>query len=397
MVQADPVGDVHAGPDICVPPLLQRSAGHRSESTPHDLPTVLSVVEIIVGILLLFGGGELFVQGSVALALLLGIPQLVIGLTVVAMGTSAPELFVSLLSTIQGADDIAVGNIVGSNIFNVLVVLGISAVILPLSVNSRLIRRDVPILLAVSMAVWGMASSGRVTWQAGLALLTALVINTIWEMRTARETGGADGDGDIDASEADGGYLPAAVKLAAGLGLLVWGSQILVKGATAIALSLGVSQTLIGLTIVAAGTSMPELVTSIVAALRGKADLAIGNVVGSNLLNQLVILGGCAFISGDRGLSVDPVMISRDLPIMVATTLACLPIFWTGGVISRQEGGILIGLYGLYLIEQILPYTFPSLDGPIERFTLMALIPALVALLLWQSLSHWRGSRRTEG
>jgi len=353
---------------------------------------VLSVIEIIVGILLLFGGGELFVQGSVALALLLGIPQLVIGLTVVALGTSAPELFVSLISTFNGADDIAVSNIVGSNIFNVLVVLGISALILPMRVNSRLIRRDVPILLAVSMAVWGMASTGTVTWQAGLALLTALVINTIWEIRTAKEDG--DAASDIDPDEAKGGFLPAFIKLAAGLGLLVWGSQILVKGATAVALSLGVSQTLIGLTIVAAGTSMPELVTSIVAALRGKADLAIGNVIGSNLLNQLVILGLCAFLSGNRGLSVDPVIVHRDLPIMVATTLACLPIFFSGGVITRLEGGILIGLYGLYLIEQILPYTFPSLDGPIERFTLAALIPALVLLLGWQSLSHWRSTRR---
>lgn len=352
---------------------------------------MLSVVEIIVGILLLFGGGELFVQGSVALALLLGIPQLVIGLTVVAMGTSAPELFVSLISTFKGADDIAVSNIVGSNIFNVLVVLGISAAILPLRVHSRLIRRDVPILLAVSMAVWGMASTGRVTWQAGLALLTALVINTIWEIRSAKEDG--DADSDIDPDEAKGGYPPAFIKLAAGLGLLVWGSQILVKGATAVALSLGVSETLIGLTIVAAGTSMPELVTSIVAALRGKADLAIGNVIGSNLLNQLVILGLCAFISGTRGLSVDPVIVHRDLPIMVATTVACLPIFFTGGVITRLEGGILIGLYGLYLVEQILPYTFPGLDGPIERFTLLALIPALVVLLAWKSMKHWRQTR----
>jgi cation:H+ antiporter len=355
---------------------------------------VLSVIEIIVGILLLFGGGELFVQGSVALALLLGIPQLVIGLTVVALGTSAPELFVSLISTFNGADDIAVSNIVGRNIFNVLVVLGISAAILPLRVHSRLIRRDVPILLAVSMAVWGMASTGRVTWQAGLALLTALVINTVWELRTAKEEGEAEAGGEIDQDDAKGGFLPAFIKLAAGLGLLVWGSQILVKGATAIALSLGVSETLIGLTIVAAGTSMPELVTSIVAALRGKADLAIGNVIGSNLLNQLVILGLCAFLSGDRGISVDPMIIQRDLPIMVATTVACLPIFFSGGVITRLEGGILIGLYGLYLVEQILPYTFPSLHGPIERFTLAALIPALVLLLGWQSLSHWRSTRR---
>jgi cation:H+ antiporter len=213
-------------------------------------------------------------------------------------------------------------------------------------------------------------------------------------VRTAREEDAAGVEGEIDASEAAGGYGPALVKLVPGLALLVWGSQILVKGATAIALSLGVSETLIGLTIVAAGTSMPELVTSIVAALRGKADLAIGNVIGSNLLNQLVILGGCAFLSGGRGLSVDPVMVQRDLPIMVLTTLACLPIFWTGGVITRREGMILIGLYGLYLVEQILPITVPALATPVRLFMLLGVIPVVLVLLAWQSYRYWHLSRR---
>ncbi|APD49576.1 calcium/sodium antiporter [Synechococcus sp. CS-601] len=370
---------------------------------------MLSVVEIVVGILLLFGGGELFVQGSVALALLFGIPQLVIGLTVVALGTSTPELFVSLLSTLQGSDDLAVSNVVGSNIFNMMVVLGCSAVILPLRVQSRLVRRDVPILLAVSMAVWGMASAGRVTWQAGVALLVALVINTIWEIRTSREAkiseaadsqgglskeGGSEGDNDLDLGESDISLKPALIKLVAGLAVLIWGSQILVKGATAIALGLGVSQTVIGLTIVSAGTSMPELVTSIVAALRGKGDLAIGNVVGSNLMNQMLILGSCAFLSGSRGLTVDPTMIQRDLPIMVATTLACLPIFWTGGVITRREGGILLGLYGLFLLEQVVPYVQPELSAPLQWFTLLVVVPAVVLLLVVQSAGYWRSEKR---
>ncbi|NQV10671.1 MAG: calcium/sodium antiporter [Cyanobacteria bacterium] len=353
---------------------------------------MLSVVEIVVGILLLFGGGELFVQGSVALALLLGIPQLVIGLTVVALGTSTPELFVSLLSTFQGSDDLAVSNVVGSNIFNMMVVLGCSAVILPLRVQSRLVRRDVPILLAVSMAVWGMASAGRVTWQAGVALLVALVINTIWEIRTSREAKLSDDDLDLDESNIS--LKPALIKLVAGLAVLVWGSQILVKGATAIALGLGVSETVIGLTIVSAGTSMPELVTSIVAALRGKGDLAIGNVVGSNLMNQMLILGGCAFLSGSQGLTVDPTMIQRDLPIMVATTLACLPIFWTGGVITRREGGILLGLYGLFLLEQVMPYVKPALSEPLQWFTLLVVVPAVVLLLVVQSAGYWRSEKR---
>ncbi len=353
-----------------------------------------SSIAIVVGILLLFGGGELFVAGSVALSLLLGIPQIVIGLTVVSMGTSAPELFVSLLSTIEGnpaGDAIAVSNIVGSNIFNVLVVLGLSAAIVPLQVKSRLIKRDVPVLLAVSMAVWGMASAGRVTWQAGVALLTALVINLIWEMRTASEN--PTEVEEIDESERAPAPV-AAAKLAAGLGLLVVGSQVLVKGAIAAATALGVSETVIGLTIVAAGTSMPELVTSLVAAYRGKADLAIGNVVGSNLLNQLVILGLCAVVSGGRGLGVDPVMVSRDFPIMVATTLACLPIFWTKGVISRREGWLLVGLYVLYLAEQVLGETMGgAVLGQYRFVVLVAVLPLVLVGLTWQAL-RWREARR---
>lgn len=359
---------------------------------------VSSALLIVVGIALLFGGGELFVAGSVALALLLGIPQIVIGLTVVSLGTSAPELFVSLLSTIQGnlgmagADNIAVSNIVGSNIFNVLVVLGMSALVVPLRVKSRLVKRDVPLLLGVSMAVWGMASGGRLTWQAGVALLTATVMNIIWEMRTANEH--PEEDDEIDENDRSTPQI-AALRLAGGLVLLVAGSQLLVKGAVAAAQQLGVSETVIGLTIVAAGTSMPELVTSLVAAYRGKADLAIGNVVGSNLLNQLVILGLCATVSGTRGLAVDPVMIMRDLPIMVLTTIACLPIFWTDGVISRLEGGILVSLYGLYLAEQLLLNMAPAAVDEYRLALLVAVLPLLLVFFVWQSL-RWREQRHRQ-
>ncbi len=357
------------------------------------MPYALSAFEIVAGILLLFAGGELFVAGSVALSLLFGIPQIVIGLTVVSMGTSAPELFVSLLSTIQGGaggDAIAVSNVVGSNIFNVLIVLGASAVVMPLRVKSRLVRRDVPLLLGVSMATWGMASGGRLTWVAGLALITGTVINLLWEIRSAKEESSEASD-DMDTDGAAPAPV-AAAKLAAGLGLLVLGSQVLVKGAIAAAQGLGVSETVIGLTIVAAGTSMPELVTSLVAAYRGKADLAIGNVVGSNLLNQLVILGLCALVSGERGLGVDPVMLVRDFPIMVLTTLACLPIFWTGGVITRLEGWILIALYGLYVIEQILSSTASTASDEFRLIALVAILPALLIFLVWTVL-RWKKNR----
>ena len=347
-----------------------------------------SVLEILLGIVLLFGGGELFVAGSSALALLLGIPQIVIGLTVVSLGTSTPELFVSLISTFQGGDAIAVSNVVGSNIFNVLVVLGLSALVVPLRVKSRLVKRDVPLLLGVSMAVWGMASGGRLTWQAGLALLVGTAINLIWEMRTASEY--SDEEGDFDEGDRATPAV-AAAKLAGGLVLLVLGSDVLVKGATAAAIGLGVTETVIGLTIVSAGTSMPELVTSLVAAYRGKADLAIGNVVGSNLLNQLVILGVCGVFSGE-GLLVDPAVISRDLPVMVLTTLALLPILWTRGVVTRLEGGILVGLYGLYLAEQVLTETLTTAQDEFRFVILVVVLPLVLVFFVWQML-RWRMQR----
>ena len=347
-----------------------------------------SALEILLGIVLLFGGGELFVAGSSALALLLGIPQIVIGLTVVSLGTSTPELFVSLISTFKGGDAIAVSNVVGSNIFNVLVVLGLSALVVPLRVKSRLVKRDVPLLLGVSLAVWGMASGGRLTWQAGLALLVGTAINLIWEMRTASEY--SDEEGDFDEGDRATPAV-AAAKLAGGLVLLVLGSDVLVKGATAAAIGLGVTETVIGLTIVAAGTSMPELVTSLVAAYRGKAVLAIGNVVGSNLLNQLVILGVCGVFSGE-GLLVDPVVISRDLPLMVLTTLALLPILWTRGVVTRLEGGILVGLYGLYLAEQVLSETLTTAQDEFRFVVLVVVLPLVLVFFVWQML-RWRMQR----
>ena len=306
----------------------------------------------------------------------------------VSLGTSTPELFVSLISTFQGGDAIAVSNVVGSNIFNALVVLGLSALVVPLRVKSRLVKRDVPLLLGVSMAVWGMASGGRLTWQAGLALLVGTAINLIWEMRTASEY--SDEEGDFDEGDRATPAV-AAAKLAGGLVLLVLGSQVLVKGATAAAIGLGVTETVIGLTIVAAGTSMPELVTSLVAAYRGKADLAIGNVVGSNLLNQLVILGVCGVFSGE-GLLVDPVVISRDLPVMVLTTLALLPILWTRGVVTRLEGGILVGLYGLYLAEQVLSETLTTAQDEFRFVILVVVLPLVLVFFVWQML-RWRLQR----
>tara|TARA_Y100001968_G_scaffold18921_1_gene14873 strand:+ start:1308 stop:2411 length:1104 start_codon:yes stop_codon:yes gene_type:complete len=356
---------------------------------------LLAVLELSVGIGLLFGGGEFFVRGSVALAKILKIPQLVIGLTIVSIGTSAPELFVSINSFLKGSDALAVSNVVGSNIFNVLVVLGSSALILPLKVESRLIRRDVPLLLAVSAAVWGMASSGEVTWQAGSALLLALLINTIWEIRTVKEDSNNKKETLSKPVSTRKAYqeLKAGIALISGVILLTIGSNLLVSGASTIAKSLGISEVIIGLTIVSAGTSMPELITSLVATIRGRTDLAIGNVVGSSLLNQLLVLSSCALISGGRGLQVDELLIQKDIPIMVLSILACMPIFWTKGIISRIEGASLLGIYFLYLIDQLIPHTYPEIHDNYRFIILCLILPLALIIITFKTITKLKDDK----
>ncbi len=229
----------------------------------------------------------------------------------------------SLSSILKGSDSLAASNVIGSNIFNVLVVLGISSLITPLKVKSRIVRRDVPLLMAISVAVWAMSSTGLLTFQAGIFLIFCLVLNTIWEINTINEKGDDTKDAEPEIEELNENYkgkLNIVLKLILGIFLLSFGSNILVNGSQTLATILGVNEIIIGLTIVATGTSLPELVTSIIAAFKGKTDLAIGNVIGS----------------------------------MVLTTFACLPIFWSKGKISRIEGFILLNLYIFYILDKIL-------------------------------------------
>ena len=365
-----------------------------------------ALIEVLIGIGLLFLGGDQFVRGSVTVAVLCGIPQLVIGLTVVAFGTSAPELFVSLSSVLQGTDALAVSNVVGSNIFNILVVLGCCALARPLEVENRLVRRDVPVLLAISAAAWGMASAGRMTWQAGAALLLGLIITTVWEVRTAVEDASHPSDPpsttpppQVSPPKTTGrSLLIAMVQLAIGLALLVVGSRVLVTGAVTAATLLRVSPEVIGLTIVATGTSTPELITSLVATLKGKTDLAVGNVVGSSLLNLLMVLGGSAVISGQPGLQVSGELIREDLPMMMITTLVCLPIFWSRRRITRGEGAVLLSLYVLFLTDNVLPRT--TLASWQDEFRLVALclvIPVIMVVITMQVVGYWNGIRRHPG
>ncbi|TWU15157.1 Inner membrane protein YrbG [Allorhodopirellula heiligendammensis] len=312
---------------------------------------LLSGLLILSGLVALIIGGEVLVRGASAVAAAFRIPPLVIGLTVVAFGTSAPELGVSLQAAFSGASDVAVGNVVGSNIFNVLLILGISSLVTPLVVSSQLIRFDVPLMIALSCLTWGLTSDGVLSQIDGMVLFSVLIVYLAICLRTARRES-KQVQQEFAAEYASDSKKPVRMSvqfalIAAGLVCLGLGAKWLVSGAVAIATWFGVSELVIGLTIVAAGTSLPEVVTSVVASIRGERDIAVGNVVGSNIFNLACVLGLTGVIS-PAGIPVSPDAIRFDIPIMVLVAAACLPIVFTGSRISRTEGVVFLIGFAAY-------------------------------------------------
>jgi len=312
-----------------------------------------ALVFLVLGLGLLVGGAELLVRGAARLASALGVSALVIGLTVVAYGTSAPELAVSAAAALRDRGDLALGNVVGSNIFNVLVILGISSIITPLAVAQQLVRVDVPLMIGASGLAWLLARDGRVGHGDGALLLALALAYTVFAIRISRREKPeirAEYEGSLTAGGHPGrrGWLVDASMVLAGLAVLVVGSRWLVEAAVTLARAFGLSELVIGLTIVAAGTSLPEAATSIVAARRGERDIAVGNIVGSNLFNLLAVLGLSALV-GPMGVSVSAQAQAVDLPVMMVVALACLPVVATGHRIERWEGSLLLLSYGLYL------------------------------------------------
>ena len=297
------------------------------------------------------------VRGASRLAAAMKISPLVIGLTVVAFGTSSPELAVSVQAALAGNADIAVGNVVGSNIFNVLFILGISALIVPLFVSSRLIRLDVPLMIAAAVAMLLLGLDGRIGRLDGLALSGALLVYVFWCVRQSRqEPSEVKAEFTREIPEAKPGRSPMLIQfgyIVVGLVLLGFGSDWLVGGSVFIATRFGVSELVIGLTIVAAGTSLPEVVTSILAAWRGEREIAVGNVVGSNIFNILCVLGLASVVS-PNGVEVSPSALRFDIPVMLAVSIACLPIFFTGNVVARWEGVLFFGYYIAYTTYLVL-------------------------------------------
>lgn len=313
---------------------------------------------VVAGLALLIGGGEALVRGASTLAVRAGISPLVIGLVVVSAATSAPELAVTVGAVLEGEPGLALGNVIGSNIANILLILGLSAVLSPLAIRRQVVRFDIPVMLGISILLVVVSLDGVLSLLDGVLLLGGLVIHASLSIIIGRK------------EAHDAAYVPAAMPLnstpvplwlamilvAIGVGLLVFGAQTLVSGAVNIALDLGVSSLVIGLTVVAIGTSLPELATSLVALRRGERDMAVGNIVGSNIFNIGLVLGLPAILFAD-GIALPSAAIALDLPLMLAAAVALLPIAFTGFVIARWEGALFVGLYVAYLLYVVLAST----------------------------------------
>ena len=319
--------------------------------------TVLLFIGGLIGLVL---GAELLVRGASKLALSFGISPLVVGLTIVAFGTSAPEVAVSVGAVLDGKTDIAIGNVVGSNIFNVLFILGVSALITPLVVNIQLIRQEVPIMIGASLLLLALGLDGKLSFLDGGILFGLLIAYTVFLIvQSRKETKGVHNEYAAQVKPAvSGGWdskLPVQlVLIVVGLAFLVIGSEWLVNASVTFAKALGVSDLVIGLTIVAAGTSMPEVATSVMAAIKGERDIAVGNVVGSSTFNILGCLGLSGLVSGDLGLAVPTAILNFDIWVLIAVSLACLPVFMTGREIARWEGGVFLLYYLAYVTYLIM-------------------------------------------
>jgi len=353
----------------------------------------MTILLFIVALLLLIVGAEILVRGASRLAAILGISPLVIGLTVVSFGTSAPELAVAIQSAVAGQAGITVGNVVGSNIFNILFILGLSATIVPLVVAQQLVRLDVPLMVVFSVVMLILSLDEQFGRADGLLLVLSLIIYTGFLIYHSRKKTAEVEKEHEDKRDETRKWGINIILVLGGLALLVLGSRWLVESAVSFARYVGVSETIVGLTIVAAGTSLPEVVTSVIAAIRGERDIAVGNVVGSNIFNIMGVLGLASLVS-PTAIEVSPAVIGFDIPVMIAVALSCLPIYFTGGVISRQEGVLLLGYYVAYTLYLVLA---ASHHDALPRFSVVMLyfvIPITVVTLVILAMMELRRRKR---
>ncbi|MBU1250770.1 MAG: calcium/sodium antiporter [Actinobacteria bacterium] len=345
---------------------------------------ILDVLFVIGGLVLLIAGGEALVRGASSIATRIGMSPLIVGLIVVSAATSAPELAVTVGAVVSGEPGLAVGNVIGSNIVNILLILGLSALVMPLLIKRQLVRFDIPVMVGLSVLLVAVSLDGQIGLLDGVLLLAGLVVHAVLSILIGRREVrvGAEGAGTAPIPT-PGKPVPvwlSLLLLVVGIGLLVLGSQLLVTGAVSIATGLGVSSLVVGLTVVAIGTSLPELATSIIAVRRGERDMAVGNIVGSNIFNIGMVLGLPAIIFGE-GIPVPAAAIALDLPVMLATAIALLPIAFTGFIIARWEGGFFVAIYIAYTAYLVLAATQ---HNALEGFTdvMLWFVVPLIALTL---------------
>lgn len=322
---------------------------------------ITDLLILVLSVAILIFGAELLVRGAARLAIRMGVSAFVIGVTVVGFGTSAPELAASVASAISGHGEIAVGNVVGSNIMNIALVLGVTAMVSPIPVDRTVIRREVIVAIAVAFVPFlAFARGGVVERPLGVAMVLGLVGFLYWTFRASRREGGMPIEAEVPDAVPKASGLRIAIDLAlvvVGIAMLVFGADLLVGSATSLARAFGISELVIGLTIVAGGTSAPELATSLMAVLRGRSDLGVGNILGSCVFNILGILGVTAIV---QPVTIPPEAFLFDIPVMIACSLACLPILFTGHRISRGEGVLLTLGFVTYTALLFIGWPYPA-------------------------------------
>jgi cation:H+ antiporter len=349
---------------------------------------LMTLLLLLAGLVLLTFGADVLVKGASSLAGSLGISPLVIGLTVVAFGTSAPEMSVSVSSAFKGSAEIAVGNVVGSNIFNVLFILGVSAMVASLMVQKQLVRFDIPIMIYGSLLVLLMSIDGQISRFDGLLLFAGIVAYTVFLIKEARREGVLVVEGGDDIAPPQPLW-KNIILIVVGLVMLVVGSQWLVDGAVEIAKYFGLSELVIGLTIVAAGTSLPELATSVMASLKGERDIAIGNIVGSNIFNIGAVLGLSGMIAPD-GLPVAQSSLVVDIPVMILVAFACLPVFLANYTVTRSDGVAFLVCYVVYVLYVVLAAQQSAMLATMMPFLLIV----VAVCVTWWMLEVLRYLRR---
>jgi cation:H+ antiporter len=319
---------------------------------------VANAAWFLAGLAALVVGAEVMVRGGARVAARFGISPIVVGLTVVSIGTSMPELAVGVVAALDDNGALAVGNITGTNVVNLLLVLGLSALLVPLSLQIRTLRFELPVMAGAAALLWLLAADGVLSRFDGLVMALGAVVYTIAVVRAARRE---NQDVTTEFTEAFSKARSERTGLHVGMTLIgiviiVLGAERLVDAAVGMARGFGVSDALIGLTVVAVGTSAPELVTTVVSTVRGERDIAIGNLLGSSIYNILLILGVTCLVPA-HGLTLPPEMVRIDIPIMVAVALICVPIFVSGRRVSRFEGGALVSAYAAFLAFLLLTQT----------------------------------------